>query len=969
LLALLSFTASKLWELRDRRFRQLSRKAYVSLGGVGGALAQHAEATLTALPSEERRLVREVFRHAVTAEGTRAVLTSSELDDVLGGGLHSKGVVEKLVAARLLVISESEGGGERVEIAHEALLEAWPRLVAWRREDAEGARLRDQLRAAARQWEERGRPRGLLWRSDALAEYRLWRARYPGALTAAESAFASASLADAARGRRARTALLIGAFITLAGVVVALSILYARAQRNQAHAEASERAVQVTAKKLQDNLTMQYEELGRRLVIAGDPLQGLAYLAKAASMGAGGPAHELLLAQAVRDSSGALFHVPHDNSVYRVRFSPDGKRFVTSSYDFQARIWDAASGALVATLPHEGPVRIGEYDAAGRLIVTSSQDGTARLWDAADGRALHVFSGHLGRVRAAISPDGTRVVTMATDDETVRIWEAATGKPLQAIRVPGAGQNACAFSADGTLIAAGETTGPIHVWDAATGRSVATLRGHQGGVLTIAFSPDGRRLLSASDDGTAAVWEVRSGRRSLTLTHRDVVNSAVFNHDGSRIATASNDRTAIVWDAAMGRSLHTLVHMETVSVAVFSPDGSRLATGSADASVRLWDPTSGRLMARFVGHEGVVNDVAFDPQGQRLAAASGGSVAIVWRAEPQERVVWLRGHTSIIRMAHFAPDGRRLVTASVDGTARVWEVPSGREVVTLSDPKKIGVARFDASGTRVATGSNGGTVRIWDATTGALQREVRGHDGVIHDVAWSGDGARIASASADGTASIWSAATGERLLTMKSDGGKPFYDAQFIARGSRLVTTSGDNTARVWDVTTGRELLRRSDPQTLRTLDLDPTGQIAVSSTFKQSATMWRVDTGATVAEIVGHSGDVMSSSWSADGRFVATSSSDGKTRIWNAANAQVVGEVVGGGTPMWWTAFSPDGKWIFIAEGPDSAALHELPARRAWTPEELERLLKCRVPYEIQQDRVVSRPRSQVGCDTPSAK
>src|SRR5690606_190710 len=101
------------------------------LGGVGGALAQHAEDTLTAMHAEEQRLVREVFRHLVTAEGTRAVLSRAELDQVLGGGAHAGRVVDTLVAARLLVVSEGEGGGERVEVTHEALLDAWPRLVTW----------------------------------------------------------------------------------------------------------------------------------------------------------------------------------------------------------------------------------------------------------------------------------------------------------------------------------------------------------------------------------------------------------------------------------------------------------------------------------------------------------------------------------------------------------------------------------------------------------------------------------------------------------------------------------------------------------------------------------------------------------------------------------------------------------------------------------------------------------------------
>src|SRR6185295_1069603 len=69
-LALISFTAAKLWELRDRHFKQLTRSAYKTLGGVGGALAHHADVTYDAMPAEERALAREAFRHLVTTQST-----------------------------------------------------------------------------------------------------------------------------------------------------------------------------------------------------------------------------------------------------------------------------------------------------------------------------------------------------------------------------------------------------------------------------------------------------------------------------------------------------------------------------------------------------------------------------------------------------------------------------------------------------------------------------------------------------------------------------------------------------------------------------------------------------------------------------------------------------------------------------------------------------------------------------------
>ena len=76
-LPLLSFTASRLWELRDRRLRRLTRRAHDGLGGVGGALGKHAEATLAELPAAKQALVRETFRHLVTSARKRTRSSSA----------------------------------------------------------------------------------------------------------------------------------------------------------------------------------------------------------------------------------------------------------------------------------------------------------------------------------------------------------------------------------------------------------------------------------------------------------------------------------------------------------------------------------------------------------------------------------------------------------------------------------------------------------------------------------------------------------------------------------------------------------------------------------------------------------------------------------------------------------------------------------------------------------------------------
>jgi serine/threonine protein kinase len=138
-LALLSFTAARLWDLRDRRLRQLTRKAYDALGGVSGALGQHAEEVLAAMPADDRRLSREAFRRLVARDGTRVAIAPEELRQALASERCTV-VLDQLIRARLLVAREaddSEGGN--VEIAHEALVSAWPRLASWLREDSDRA--------------------------------------------------------------------------------------------------------------------------------------------------------------------------------------------------------------------------------------------------------------------------------------------------------------------------------------------------------------------------------------------------------------------------------------------------------------------------------------------------------------------------------------------------------------------------------------------------------------------------------------------------------------------------------------------------------------------------------------------------------------------------------------------------------------------------------------------------------------
>src|SRR5207244_9060963 len=83
----------------------------------------------------------------------------------------------------------------------------------------------------------------------------------------------------------------------------------------------------------------------------------------------------------------------------------------------------AASRARTPLCGHQDMVWDVSWSPDGRRLATASGDRTARIWDTDGGNELAILEGHQDWVRSVTwSPDSQRLST-AANDRTVRIWD------------------------------------------------------------------------------------------------------------------------------------------------------------------------------------------------------------------------------------------------------------------------------------------------------------------------------------------------------------------------------------------------------------------------------------------------------------------------------------------------------------------------------------------------------------------
>lgn len=298
-------------------------------------------------------------------------------------------------------------------------------------------------------------------------------------------------------------------------------------------------------------------------------------------------------------------------SIYSIRYFPDGKRFISASYDGTVMMWDIRSGKPVWQLDLDAGLKSKDsYTISNILGMALSEDGKIvavsydrshvvretlkgggefhiALLDSKTGQVRRVLIGHTSLIgRIAFSPN-VELLLSESGDSTARLWNVNTGQEVLVIKLKERGA-AVAFSPDGKLFAV--ATQPVFgsqpiigLYDVESGKLVREFDRTMNAASALAFSPDGKALAIVGGDASGSqidIWELAAQAPKTTLPMPGrVIKAIAFPRDGGSLALGGygNGKGFVeIRDMKANRIARTNKFESDVTALDFSPDGKRL---------------------------------------------------------------------------------------------------------------------------------------------------------------------------------------------------------------------------------------------------------------------------------------------------------------------------------------------------------------------------------------------------------
>lgn len=407
-------------------------------------------------------------------------------------------------------------------------------------------------------------------------------------------------------------------------------------------------------------------------------------------------------------------------------------------------------------------------------------------------------------------------------------------------------------------------------------RDSITPQGHSGDISSICFLPDsnGKYFISASYDSDLRIWNAESGNCIFVLTCKphSFIHNIAFSKDGRQLAVALRNGYVNLYNYSNCRLYEAAsikLHSAPVWSARFDRSGTKLLTASEDGRVQVYNTISERVTFCCETGDDVICAV-YNEDSSKILACLRNFQILEWDVEisklPSARYRTDESDGFLTCVTYDPRDPKKFYSCSENGVITEW---------LNGEPSR----NFSDSGIK-----SGGTEKA--------------HMNWIYSICCSKEKPLLASSSFDGSAKIWNTADGSLYRTYPNvNSGSSLRCAVINDAGEYLITGSVDGRIASMDIhNPGEAMSYPGQNRSLINISLADDGsrllapgenfhiqEYLVSNTGGENEYRRNPD------EFEGHTDSVIYSEYSADGRYVVSSSYDFSVKLWDSHTQRII--------------------------------------------------------------------------------
>lgn len=848
-----------------RNGSRLTCAAYTEMGGVGGAIAAHADSVFATVSSEGQQSLDALLSNLVVDVDSTGRLDLKTIDrDEFYKNVGAKELCEKFIEARLLVQA-----GDRIRVAHEALLRRWKRATDSPALQPDAIQLRRKIEPALGTWVKTQLDADLLQGgTTTLAAADQLVKEHPGALSKEMESFVAKSVevaqqrADAEKLRLEATARKIKGWL-IAACVAAIAFGLSAVLAWKWYDEARRGLGLALLTKAQGHL--EEERSLKALVTAGTAVNLAAlrsFTGAAASLPETSP--EGIRARSIVSLANGASLLPLQTysdfeRTIAVAFRRDGSAIAYGSMDGHVLLRETGGPEpKVDRKRHDGQVNALRFSPDGKLLLSASSDQTIYVWNLGSDRESKSLSGHTSVVNDLDIDPQSRYFASTGNDEKVIVWDLHSLTPVTTLQLGGWGL-AVEFSADGKSLAASDDEGNVFLWNVADWNPKGHIQTNSWTLISLALNSNASQVLTASVDGQVDLWDTQTELRIARIQEGEKVWKVRFLRERNLLAVAMWDGSVRIWDAKTRNLAGTLdASDDWIRDLASTGDGLKLVTAANTGTVRTWDLRSLRPIFETIRdnpREVLVG--LYSGNGQFFVSGGRDRGMRVYKVRDRGQLSPLGceiKHEDWVISAAISDDAKLVAGAGAkDGGSqnfiRLWNpqnclMPARKIEIGAAFPEKVAL---DRTASRLAYGTRKGEIAVQDIASGA-RTTLRAPQAAAYNVyalQFHPSKEILASGGLDNAVTLWPLKPGEPKRVLQGWPANAYVSALTYSPNGDLIAAAGSGgKVVIWAPDTSDKPIATLDiGAESNSVAFSPDGQSLAVGSDLRDITMWSTRT------------------------------------------------------------------------------------------------------------------------------